>query len=123
MPVIGVLGCNVQGPLQSLGLGYFHSKNRRGTRFAPGCNVHVTLQSLGLGTFNRRTFNPWTNPFGDGQRFDSTKQCAANESTTAWMYRDGFLVSEESIGKVLDELIRRTRKEYENTLRKLKLTN
>uniref|UniRef100_A0A914GVW0 Uncharacterized protein n=1 Tax=Globodera rostochiensis TaxID=31243 RepID=A0A914GVW0_GLORO len=74
-------------------------------------------------TFNRRTFNPWTNPFSDGQRFDSPEQCAANGSTTAWKYRDGFLVSEESIGKVLDGLIRRTREEYENTLRKLKLTN
>ncbi|KAI3414145.1 hypothetical protein GPALN_011606 [Globodera pallida] len=68
-------------------------------------------------------FNPWTNPFGDGQRFDSPKQCAANGSTTAWKYRDGFLVSEESIGKVLDGLIRRTREEYENTLRRLALTN
>ncbi|KAI3414161.1 hypothetical protein GPALN_011619 [Globodera pallida] len=74
-------------------------------------------------TFNRRTFNPWTNPFGDGQRFDSPEHCAANGSTTAWKYRDGFLVSEESIGKVLNELIRRTREEYENTLRRLKLTN
>uniref|UniRef100_A0A914GV83 Uncharacterized protein n=1 Tax=Globodera rostochiensis TaxID=31243 RepID=A0A914GV83_GLORO len=74
-------------------------------------------------TFNQSAFNPWTNPFGDGQRFDSPKQCAANESTTAWKYRDGFLVSEESIGKVLDGIIRRTREEYENTLRKLNLTN
>uniref|UniRef100_A0A914GVX2 Uncharacterized protein n=1 Tax=Globodera rostochiensis TaxID=31243 RepID=A0A914GVX2_GLORO len=74
-------------------------------------------------TFNRRTFNPWTNPFGDGQRFDSPEQCAANGSTTAWKYRDGFLVSEEGIGKVLDGIIRRTREEYENTLRRLKLTN